>query len=880
MRNLVFAILILSAASFAADASAPKPANAPAQKTPQKTAAPVPKSPRVETAARQTSTELLTKALAGPLKNVSEIVFVSRTVYNDPHWYANIGYYCDDAGKKAYAGNGKGDCGKLYKLKLADCATPGATPAPQVLLDAGTGSLRDPQLSYDGKTILFSWRKAETDCYHLYEIGIDGTGLKPLTSGEFDDIEPTYLPDGNILFVSTRCRRWVSCWMTQVATLHRCDGNGQNIRPVSCNIEHDNTPWVMPDGRILYTRWEYVDRSQVDFHALWTMFPDGSGQSIYYGNERPGIVMIDAKPIPGTDKVLASFSPGHGVNEHAGRLTILTPNKGPDDTSAARSIDLKTLIRDPYPLGDDFFLVAQANKIQLVDGSGNIQTLYTHSGPGNLHEPRPIVARPREPVLPGRSAEKTSTGAFLLANVYEGLGAPPYYGANGAQSATATRSAATVIKKLLVMEVLPKPVNFSGGMDLTSWSGTFNLERVLGTVPVEDDGSAYFEVPAQRPLFFVALDKDGLSVKRMQSFTTVMPGETLGCVGCHESRAMAGSAPHATAPGSYSAVFAARRAPSPIARFEGLPDIVDFNRDIQPVLDQHCVACHSPQKRDGRVLLNGDMGPHWSLSYFSLIASAQVADGRNALGNQPLRSIGSSASPLMKKLDGSHYNARPTEAQRRLVWMWLESGAPFAGTYAALRNAQGQQAGYGSAYQSVFGLEHDVLRRRCNTCHVASRDADNALVTHTPLPLPFNADHEARRKALGRPSLAHERIILPSDPMLCYASNILLNLTRPEASSLLLAPLAKSAGGWEVCKGAVFKDTNDPDYQRLLAGLRRGKAAIEAEHQFGTAAFAPNPQYIREMKRFGVLQPAFDPARDSIDVFATDEKYWELHWAK
>ena len=138
---------------------------------------------------------------------------------------------------------------------------------------------------------------------------------KQLTFGEFDDYEPCYLPDGGIVFVSTRCQCWVSCWKTQVGVLYRCDGDGRNIQRLSHNIEHDNTPWVLPDGRVMYMRWEYVDRSRVSFHHLWTANPDGTGQMVYYGNMHPGTLMIDAKPIPRSEKVVAIFSPNHGRRE-------------------------------------------------------------------------------------------------------------------------------------------------------------------------------------------------------------------------------------------------------------------------------------------------------------------------------------------------------------------------------------------------------------------------------------------------------------------------------------------------------------------------------------------------------------------------------------
>jgi Tol biopolymer transport system component len=166
-------------------------------------------------------------------------------------------------------------------------------------------------VDYDGRTILFSHRPAGTDWYHLYEIQADGSGLRQITDGPWDDYEPCRLPDGDLLFVSTRCRRWVSCWYTQVGTLFRCRPDGTGITCLSANIEHDNSPAVLPDGRILYTRWEYVDRSQVEYHALWTIESGrNSGQSCFTATCTRNTVMIDAMPIPGTQEVIASFSPG------------------------------------------------------------------------------------------------------------------------------------------------------------------------------------------------------------------------------------------------------------------------------------------------------------------------------------------------------------------------------------------------------------------------------------------------------------------------------------------------------------------------------------------------------------------------------------------
>ncbi|MHC4146428.1 MAG: hypothetical protein ACYSUD_16795, partial [Planctomycetota bacterium] len=254
-------------------------------------------------------------ALAIPADiGVEEIIFSSRQPGAGSHWYENFGYYSQDENKKLY-----GAMGRLCRLNIASGEL-------TVLLDDPEGSIRDPQVHYDAGRILISYRPGGTHYFNLYEINTDGSGLRQLTSGPYNDMEPTYLPDGSIMFCSDRSNRWVPCWYSQVAILYVCDGSGSNIRPISGNIEHDNTPWPLSDGRVIYERWEYVDRSRVAFHHLWTANPDGTGQMIYYGNLHPGTLMIDAKPIPGSNnEVVTVFSPNHGRKEHEGAIAIVTP---------------------------------------------------------------------------------------------------------------------------------------------------------------------------------------------------------------------------------------------------------------------------------------------------------------------------------------------------------------------------------------------------------------------------------------------------------------------------------------------------------------------------------------------------------------------------
>ena len=796
---------------------------------------------------------LLARFRTGPMAEAQGVVFAARRMNDtDGHWYANIGYYAHDPNRKAWR-----EGSKLYRWDFD-------TKKLTTLLADDRGGVRDPQVHYDGTKVVFSYRKGGTENYLLYEINLDGSGLKQLTQGIYDDIEPTYMPDGSIIFVSTRCKRWVNCWLTQVAVLHKCDADGGNVRPISSNNEQDNTPWPLPDGRILYTRWEYVDRSQVDYHHLWVANPDGTSQMIWYGNLHPGVVMIDAKPIPGSEKVVANFSPGHGQREHAGAITVVDPKAGPDERAFARRVSKHEHYYDPWAFSEDCFMAAAGAGLVLMDGKGVEQEIFrlpeedARSGM-HLHEPRPIAPRVRERVMPDRVDPAQPTGHLVLADIYEG------------------RNMAGVkrgdIKKLLVMESLPMPIHYTGGMDPISYGGTFTLERVLGTVPVEDDGSAYVELPALRSFFFVALDGNDLSVKRMQSFLTVQPGETTSCVGCHEQRTLA--------PSNARSAFAAkavRRPASVVQKIEGVPDVLDFPRDIQPVLDALCLDCHGYDKtarggpRAGRLILAGDRGPMFSHSYYMMTIARLFVDGRNQpRSNYGPRELGSSASRILKLMDGSHYGVKGSERQRLLVRLWIEAGGPYPGTYAAL--GTGMIGAYAENSQVATDWDWpttragaETLARRCAGCH-----ADPARI----LPASFS---DERGVSFWQPSM--------TDPRLNTSRHVVFNLSRPEKSLLLLAPLAASAGGWELCKDPktgqgvrVFENAEDPDYQKLLAMCQAGKGQLEKIKRFDKPDFLPRQDWVREMVRYGVL-PAGTKPGDPIDVYATERKYWESLWHK
>ena len=819
------------------------PAKAPAKKppvvkrpvakpTPKPT--PKPKPPKL----RPPKTGLLKQFLNGPMKDVDEIVFAVRTLSKNGHWYANIGYWCNDPENML-----TGDGGQLVRLNLR-------TKKQRVLIDDPKGSIRDPQVSYDGKRILFSWRKNTTDYFHLYEMNIDGTRRRQLTDGPYDDIEPTYLPDGDIMFGSTRCFRWVNCFLTQVATIYKCDGDGQNIRMISSNNEHDNTPWPLPDGRVLYTRWEYIDRSQMVFHHLWAMNADGTNQTVYFGNQNPGYVMIDGKPIPGTNKIVATFSPKHGRNEHTGEVRIVDPDQGPDHAPSARRVTDDRIFgyRDPWAFSEDCLMIANDRRLIVMNGEGDWEPiLYLTKAQQerglHVHEPRPIIARERERLISPRVDLAKDTGNLILSDIT--------YGRNmgGVKPGD--------VKKLLVLEVLPMPVHFQGGMRPITMGGSFTLERVMGTVPVEADGSAYVELPALRSFFFVALDKNDDSVKRMHSFVTVQPGETTSCAGCHEHRA---ATPQ---PRPNRSLLALQREPSKIETLPGIPEVYDFPRDIQPILDRNCVGCHNPDDYKGGVSLAGDRGGMFSHSYVNLTLKKQFADGRNReRGDYPPRTIGAVASPLMAKLKGGHKNVKATPEEIAMVRWWIESAAVYPGTYAAL--ATGSISELIWKTNTMFDVDlpsvkatNNVRHRRCNMCHVG------------PIKLGWAASNLSNSK---------------------FGGHLMYNLSRPEKSMLVTAPLDKAAGGLGICRAKsnrfpaakkfydkLITSKDDKDWQTMLSAVRDTKAVLDKRGRFDMPHFRPRREYIREMQRYGILPKDLEPD-DPIDIYATDEAYWQSLW--
>ena len=306
-----------------------------------------------------------------------------------------------------------------------------------------------------------------------------------------------------------------------------------------------------------------------------------------------------------------------------------------------------------------------------------------------------------------------------------------------------------------------------------------------------------------------------------------------------------------------------------------MPEVLDFPRDIQPILNRHCLKCHDCDSREGGVALSGDRGPHYSLSYYTLTARSQVADGRNRpVSNYAPRSFGSSASLLLKKLTCEHYDVEASPLEKKTVRLWIETGAPYPGTYAAL--GCGMVGGYAQNSLDLTAASWPstkaaaaALQRRCGSCHTG------------PKTLPLTVCDEI----VGPPW----EDLAPADPRRRFSRHLLYNLTHPEKSALLLAPLAMQAGGLALCKAPsdsapavnvsaeIFRDVKDPDYQLILAAITDAQKYLDQIKRFDMPGFKPRPEWVREMKRFGILPTTLSEA-DPIDVYAVERRYWVSLW--
>jgi len=756
--------------------------------------------------------------VANPLVSGQPIVYVTHAQYAPDHHATETMFQNGEINTGSYRGGGK--------LQAVDLAQGGSV---RTIVDPGeSGVVRDPAVSFDVKRIVFSMRRSRDDDYHIYEVDADGRNLRQLTAGTMvADIGPAYLPDGRIVFSSTRDVKYCQCNRHICPNLFVMDPDGRNL----LQIGHNNLPELhaslMPDGRILYDRWEYVDRQFGPSFGLWTCNPDGTNHALYYGSNAwsPG-AMIDARVVPGSEQVVCVFGSCH--DRPWGALTIVDRRRGmdgpepvvriwpPDAIELLKGIDNFSMAyvsridafksvwpkyENPWPLADaegrgagKYFLVSRSvdrpaagdprMAIFLVDVFGN--ELLLHDEAPSCFDPLPLAARAAPPTVPARTDPWKSEGYFYVQNVYQGLGmdrVPP-----------------GSIKFLRIIEAPPKRAWTqpcyaidAAQAPAMNWNVTVN-KRIIGDVPVEADGSAYFSAPAGKFLYFQALDEKKMMVQSMRSGTTVMPGEVAGCAGCHEERSTA------PLPGDKMALQRPARAPEP---WYGPQRDFNYLTEVQPVWDRNCVRCHDFGKSAENLNLSGDLGMVFNMSYVELLERSPVRFSVQRPGEAkplvkavydgppgvlPPYAWGSRCSRLPDYLTAKHCGAPVSREDFERAVTWIDLNAPYYGSYFAVyaENQFGRSPLDGRQYQQLREL----------------------------------AGMPGGRK---RPRASRGEVGL-------------IDFTRPERSPILQG----------------FADTTDPSYTKALAIIRSGKAQLARqprEDMLGPKAGPIVPEDIARMKR-------------------------------
>ena len=645
----------------------------------------------------------------------------------------------------------------------------------------GEGVYRDVCLHFNGERFLFAFGNGSdkwdgSQSYHIYEASIDGSSPRQLTSGPRNDCEAFYMGDGKIGFTSDRSDFFVMCGGNRHSpTLFVMEADGSNPRQLSFNVFNDFNPTMLPDGRILYSRWEYNERSVTSLHNPFTMNPDGTMVSPYYGNAtiRPNVVMFP-RPVPNSRQVTALFTAHHGqthgsiglIDVRLGidgpePLAVLTP--GVPITGEKAEDSRVGWYSDPVPLSESTYLCSYTPTVlpwlerswalYVGDRHGNLALVY-RDAEISCAEPVPLVARKRPHVRGPASVDTDSASSeatLLMSSVYVGL-------------PDVERGAARYLR---VLEDLPRKGVTTGGVIVTSGTLIFTVKRILGSVPIESDGSAHFVVPANRNVYFEVLDAEGREIQRMRSVVCLKPGETRGCIGCHERRTMA---PPDVTPAAFT-----RGPDRPVPPPWGT-QVISFLRDVQPVLNDHCVECHTHDRMENRVILTDDLTDQFNVAYEELLPHLSVAisnrwDHPDDVLARPAYTFGSKTSALSRLLDAGHHGVELSHDDWNRLGGWIDANGVYYDRYEHNRGPK-RRIFDGPVRKEL----EDVLNRRCADCH--SRG---------------DGQFDTWWMSINRRDVTKSRA--------------------------LAAPLARSAGGWGRCGPAVFADTDDPDYRSLLRSL-------------------------------------------------------------
>ena len=693
-------------------------------------------------------------------------------------------------------------------------------PKPTVLL-AGKlpiGSVLHPDLSFDAKKVIFAfcdhteakpagvkipthptvvrggfvYKDIGQRRFFIYEATLDGKTVRQLTGGPGDpmtraggrqtvmieDFDPCYLPDGGFAFVSTRCQSFGRChWgrYTPAYLLYRGEGDGSGIRQISFGEANEWDPSVLPDGRLVYARWDYINRHNTWFQSLWVTRPDGSATEHYYGNYSVNPCMnSEALAVPGSHKVVSTATAHHFIS--AGSVMLIDPRKGRDGMEPVERITpevkfpetegwgLKGCYTTPYPLSEDLYLVsyspeivnwdrrkgryggtwpsASAFGIYLIDTLGGRELIY-RDPKVSCYAPIPIRPRRKPPALPpvSQPGSGLKTGVFMIQDVHRSTEKIP----------------AGTIKAVRVNRIHSQPA--ADKSLLTYASSQEILKSVVGTVPVSSGGTVAFQAPACETLQLQVLDADGLAVMTMRSSVYLQPGEVSACVGCHESRK---DTPVLQAiPGGLKIQSLT---PPDGPKY---PGGLSFARTVQPVLDRHCISCHGLKaKPDGKLSLIGRR-TRFNAAYDALIKTKGLV--KMAMGN------------------GETHASKPKD------------------------------------YFAHAGKLAGILRVGKHTRHIKLDQASfQRIVDWMDLNVQYFGDYSYNRPEQrsfdfeGVKALKAYVAELFGEKLSAQPIEALVNVALPTSSRILKAPLALSAGGWGQIEKGAWKSTDAPGYRKML----------------------------------------------------------------
>ncbi len=627
----------------------------------------------------------------------------------------------------------------------------------------------DVDLHFDADRLLFS-SLDDDHRWQVFEIGIDGGNLRQVTSGpitETDNYDACYLPDGRIVFASAAVCQGVPCvgGADAVSNLYIMGDDGKNVRQLCFDQDHNWHPTVLPDGGVLFARWEYTDTPHYFTRLLMRMNPDGTSQMPVYGSNSywPNSIFY-SRPIPGHPSKLVTVVSGHHGVPRMGELIVLDTAKGtheadgvvqriPGRGKKVEPIIVDQLVDDswpkflqPWPLSEKYFLVSCKPApdshwgIYLVDVFDNMVLLHEERGQALL-EPVPLVKRERPPVIPDRVRPDRTDATVYMADVYNGPGL-----------AGVPRGD---IKALRVIE-WHYGYNEIGGHQHAAVEGGWDVKRILGTVPVEADGSALFTVPANTPLAVQPINDRGEALQLMRSWFTAMPGEMLSCVGCHE-------APNTTVPNRRTVATAYR--PRQIAPWHGPTRGFSFTREVQPVLDRKCVACHDGNPRDDEPALPNfaDNARGWggfTKSYLELHPYVRRPGPESDYHLLRPAEFRANTSELVQMLRKGHHNVQLSQVEWDRLITWIDFNVPDHGTWTEHVGSRGFEKSYAMRlrYRKLFANIEDDPEAIVRIDTPKAEPVTPAPVNRKPAAAvqcngwPFDADEALRRQQAAGPA--------------------------------------------------------------------------------------------------------------------------------